>query len=140
MGDQELCEKLCESLEDCAAYEMHHEIPRCFLNDNSCFQEDPQESRYYDLYLKRRPIDVEHGEFITPPRPLLSPVDPMSSHERLLRFPVTVPTGGSFKVCFCESEGACSEPEDFEVELGALHSSGISCLLDDNTKSKTCVT
>merc|ERR1719379_3287607 len=139
----EICEKLCESLEECAAYEMHKSIPRCYLNDVSCFAFPPVHTPDYDLYLKRRPIDVEHGEFRSPARQLLSPVDPGTSHGKLLRFPLTIPTGGSFKVCFCESEVAvgstCSEPEDFTIELGALHSSGISCLLHDNTKSKTCV-
>jgi hypothetical protein len=139
-ADADLCEKLCESLEECSAYEMHRSLPRCFLNDNSCFAYPPEASADYDLFLKHRPIDVEHGEFRSPPRQLLSPMDSKTSHEKLLRFPVTVPTGGSFKVCFCESEGApCSDPQHFAVELGALHSSGISCLLHDNTKSKTCV-
>jgi hypothetical protein len=140
-ADADLCEKLCESLEECSAYEMHRTLPRCFLNDNSCFALAPEASADYDVYLKRRPIDAEHGEFRTPARELLSPVDPTTSHDKLLRFPVNVSTGGSFKVCFCESEGGkpCSDPQDFALELGALHSSGISCLLHDYTKSKTCV-
>jgi hypothetical protein len=138
--DADICEKLCESLADCSAYEMHRTLPRCYLNDNSCFSFAPERSQDYDLFLKRRPVDVEHGEFRTPPRELLSGLDPGTSHDKLLRFPVTIPTGGSFKVCFCESSGApCSDPQHFAVELGALHSSGISCLLNDTAKSKTCV-
>jgi hypothetical protein len=139
--DAALCEKLCESLEECSAYEMHRHLPRCFLNDKSCFAFPPNASSDYDLYLKRRPLDAEHGDFQTPPRELLSPLDPgTASHDKLLRFPLTVTTGGSYKVCFCESDGTpCSAPQDFAVELGALHSSGISCLLHDKTKSKTCV-
>merc|ERR1712054_230147 len=42
---------------------------------------------------------------------------------------------GTFKVCFCDSEllgknEVCSKPEHFGVEVGVVHSTGISCLLE----------
>jgi hypothetical protein len=143
--DAALCEKLCESFTDCFAYEMHRDLPRCYLNDPSCFQHSGSDkSDKYDLYLKYTPdLHAEHGEHqagVDPvARKLLAGLSFDSSHDTLLRFPVTVPTGGTYKVCFCDgSTTTCGAPSDFPVEIGALHSSGISCLLE-SASSKTCL-
>jgi hypothetical protein len=50
-----------------------------------------------------------------------------------LRFaPLKVELAGRYKVCFCDPTlGDCADREDFSVELGTLHASGVSCLLDD---------
>jgi hypothetical protein len=54
------------------------------------------------------------------------------STQEVLRFaPLTLPSAGTYKVCFCDSEvsGGCSTAEDFSVEVGKVHVSGLSCLL-----------
>jgi len=57
---------------------------------------------------------------------------PGFSTQEVLRFaPLTLPSAGTYKVCFCDSEvsGKCSTAEDFSVEVGKVHVSGLSCLL-----------
>ena len=57
---------------------------------------------------------------------------PGFSTQEVLRFaPLTLPSAGTYKVCFCDSEvsGGCDDAEDFTVEVGKVHVSGLSCLL-----------
>jgi len=59
------------------------------------------------------------------------------SWSQMLRFPsLTFTTGGTFKVCYCEHDRAsnklCNSVDDFDVEVGLVHSSGVSCLLTDS--------
>jgi len=56
------------------------------------------------------------------------------SWEEMLRFqPVQFKSGGTFKLCFCDSErlggGACNAVTDFAIQVGTIHSSGVSCLV-----------
>jgi hypothetical protein len=44
-------------------------------------------------------------------------------------------SGGTFKVCFCDSTllskgSVCASEADFSVQVGTVHSSGVSCLLE----------
>jgi hypothetical protein len=57
---------------------------------------------------------------------------PGFSTQSVLRFaPLKLPSAGTYKVCFCDSEvsGDCSTAADFSVEVGKVHVSGLSCLL-----------
>jgi hypothetical protein len=57
---------------------------------------------------------------------------PGFSTQDVLRFaPLTLPSAGTYKVCFCDSEvsGSCETAADFSVEVGKVHVSGLSCLL-----------
>ena len=52
----------------------------------------------------------------------------------MLRFkPVSADSGGTFKVCFCDStiHSSCLKPSDYGVELGEVHVSGVSCLVEN---------
>merc|ERR1712078_430580 len=53
------------------------------------------------------------------------------SWERMLRFgPIQFASGGTFKLCFCDSAlAACGSVKDYAVEVGTVHASGVSCLL-----------
>jgi hypothetical protein len=55
------------------------------------------------------------------------------SSDTVLRFaPLDIPDGGTYKVCFCDSDltgGVCESATDFKVELGSVYASGVSCLL-----------
>lgn len=59
-------------------------------------------------------------------------LQPGVSTPNVLRFyPVKFTSAGTYKVCFCDSKrGSCSKLEDFGYEVGTVHVSGISCLLD----------
>merc|ERR1711904_431622 len=64
----------------------------------------------------------------------------------VLRFsPVNFESGGSYKVCFCDSsllpEGQqyCHAESDYSVEIGELIVSGVSCLLKESDfRRRTC--
>jgi hypothetical protein len=56
------------------------------------------------------------------------------STTEVLHFPgVHFESGGTFKLCFCDSArlggAACAKPADFAIEVGTVHSSGVSCLV-----------
>jgi len=64
------------------------------------------------------------------------------SWRQILRFNgIKFSSGGTFKLCFCDSdhlsttaqmhEGACRSKEHYSIEVGTIHVSGISCLLTD---------
>jgi hypothetical protein len=47
---------------------------------------------------------------------------------------VSFESGGTFKLCFCDSYRwpsglSCNKNEDFSIEVGTVHSSGVSCLV-----------
>merc|ERR1719247_1918229 len=56
----------------------------------------------------------------------------MSSYG-LLHFPnIEFKSGGTFKLCFCDHtrlSGPCARAEDFAIEVGTVHASGVSCLV-----------
>jgi len=79
--------------------------------------------------------------------PLLPPKDLGYSWSELLRFKdLTFTTGGTFKLCFCDSTllsgtaTPCLTKKDYSVEVGKVHSSGVSCLLSQpKLQRATCV-
>lgn len=68
------------------------------------------------------------------------------STKSILRFkPVTFTTGGTYKVCFCDSsllpagQQHCHAESDYDVEVGTLIVSGVSCLLQETDfRRRTC--
>merc|ERR1719353_1325470 len=80
--------------------------------------------------------------------PLLPPKDLGYSWSELLRFKdLTFTTGGTFKLCFCDSTllagtaTPCLTKKDYAVEVGKVHSSGVSCLLSQpKLQRAACVT
>merc|ERR1719353_1147577 len=131
-GDVHLCEYLCNNIEDCKSIDMHASLPRCFLNTGCASQ---KVSGDYGIRIKAPPGARR-----------LAPKDLGYSHGQLLRFePLTFTTGGTFKLCFCDSAllgptATCSKPADFSVQVGTIHSSGVSCLLREPKLQKVdCV-
>jgi len=80
-------------------------------------------------------------------RQLLSREDPGVSWGEMLRFKdLQFSSGGEFKLCFCDSdllEGAnavCNGPEDYTIEVGKIHATGLQCLLSNPKMTRgTCV-
>lgn len=57
----------------------------------------------------------------------------MCSDDRIFTFAgIDTPKSGSYKMCFCDaSDGrSCNKIEDYRSEVGKLHVSGVSCLLN----------
>lgn len=139
-GDQVLCEFLCDHTEGCGSIDMHRRLDRCFLNhlDGSTHQDTLAADESYMVLTPRldgnqeTPHDSPPG---SPPAPhLVEPVDHGHSWDRLLRFTdLAFPTGGTYKLCFCDAlltpTGRCATEEDYRVEVGTVHSSGVSCLV-----------
>jgi hypothetical protein len=53
-------------------------------------------------------------------------------------------SAGCHKLCFCDvtlaPSGVCEKPGDYSVELGEIHASGVSCLLENSMHSrKSCL-
>jgi hypothetical protein len=135
-GNQALCQYVCDNTDGCKSIDMHTNGNRCFLNSESCgLHQDslaPAADGSYNLLIKRTdPNDEQrrlegHG----------ANVKEDYSWDKMLRFkPLKIATGGTFKVCFCDStllsEGSvCSTESDFSIEVGTIHSSGVSCLLE----------
>jgi len=155
--DKDTCLKYCGDLPDCIGIDMHRDEPRCFLNsvkkgpndDKSCndyiseFDDLPDSN--YDFILK---ADVRRLE-AEPERPVRrmddhdddvkqEPVDQGLSWDQILRFKgLAFASGGKFKACFCDPEtleprgSACSTAADYKVEIGTVHVSGVSCLIEE---------
>lgn len=83
-----------------------------------------------------------------PARQLLSPVDIGISWGEVLRFKgLAFASGGKFKACFCDWEtlpdklaGSCAKASDYKVEIGTVHVSGVSYLIEEKKFQRgTCV-
>jgi len=63
-------------------------------------------------------------------------VPDVGSSSSVLKFaPIRFPDGGTFKVCFCDTEmhpgTFCNTTADYSLEVGTVHVSGVGCLLED---------
>jgi len=150
---EEMLRYYCDRIPECRSYDYHTGagITRGFLNTGECesnpdlIMADPN----YNLVVKQEDV-VDAGEdageiSVLPdgarPNVLRSELDYAFSWSQLLRYRgVTFTTGGTFKLCFCDSEhlkdmsthgGACQSSQHYAVEIGTIHVSGVSCLLRD---------
>lgn len=68
---------------------------------------------------------------------------PGLSTDKMLFFPVSFASGGSYKVCFCDGsllDRACATEEDFGYEVGVARVTGLACLLDIPEYRRTACT
>jgi hypothetical protein len=149
--DTQQCQWLCSHTPGCHSIDMSSDPakPRCFLNMETCGEEswNFHTSTDYDLYVKQvdqntRRLQAQ-GRALTSAqvRRLLTTEDPGISWDTLLRYKdVTFTSGGEFKLCFCDSDllqelegpnAVCDGPEDFTIEVGRVHSTGLQCLLSN---------
>jgi hypothetical protein len=129
----ELCKAACYGLPDCYGIDMKSDKPRCVLNYPTC------ETEQRNGFLRPDPTYNFHFLFEKPPtaRALVGrqgPEDPGTSSPLILRFRgLQFASGGHYKACFCDAsltDGACRKVSNYAVELGQVHVSGVSCLLD----------
>jgi len=159
-ADEALCKHICDSYSECRSIDMAKDKSRCFLNSDACDDSssaEPVADMNYDLLIKvvdqtatpaptpNRRLESGQPAAGAKERSLLPAMDSGYSHSKLLIFPnVTFTSGGTFKVCFCDStlrgDEGCSLPEHYGVEVGEVQASGISCLLTNSLfNRKTCV-
>jgi hypothetical protein len=138
---EDQCMSMCTHDPNCFSIDMHATLPRCFLNSAVCasglatgkWTSDPDYKhlvktgrRLGDLEKMGRRLSADHV------RSLLQTPNYGLSWSELLRFDgLTFKQAGTYKVCACDSEisGKCSSKEDFTVEVGKVHASGLQCLL-----------
>lgn len=164
-ADQNLCEYLCDQIEDCGSIDMHKDLDRCFLNSrNKVILNYRDATTHIDKLLpdpsykvlvprtvqrtadehaddnEEIPHDSQKGPL---PDPAVVVKDHGFSWANMLRFKgITFQAGGTFKLCFCDSTlvPACRSERDFTVEVGKIHVSGVSCLISQpSLRSAACV-
>jgi len=141
-ADETLCLYLCDQLGgECASIDMHMTLPRCYLNKMGATQdlrEMKPDPSYKVLIKLGDTANLEQSTMYTIPlsgasgASILPVGDTGYSWEKMLRFPLMEFTsGGTFKLCFCDSSmaGVCKSEKDYSVEIGTIHSSGVSCLI-----------
>jgi hypothetical protein len=146
--NQQQCEWLCAATPGCHSIDMHKSKDRCFLNAEPCQDHIDgnllHSSTDYDLLVKnvddntRRLQTYGRQLKAAQVRQLLAAKDPGISWESILRFrDVEFTSGGKFKLCFCDSAllstefSICDGKEDFKVEIGEIHATGLQCLLSN---------
>jgi hypothetical protein len=155
--DTQQCHWLCSHTPGCHSIDMHKSLDRCFLNMETCAdtivanQLVPDSD--YDLFVKLEDDNTrrlqERGKTFTKKlvRQLLAAEDPGISWDSMYRFKdLTFSSGGEFKLCFCDSSilpgtnNFCDKAEDYTIEVGKIHATGLQCLLNDPKMTKgTCV-
>lgn len=154
--EQQQCEFLCAKTPGCHSVDMHKTKNRCFLNTNSCDDDvkngktvpdanynllvKPADDNTRRLMARGRDLSSSHV------RQLLAAEDPGISWDQILRFKgLQFSSGGEFKLCFCDSDlltGAneiCNGPEDYTIEVGTVHATGLQCLLSNPKMTRgTC--
>jgi hypothetical protein len=126
----------------CKDSKILNEGPHCTKRKGCGFHQDeldPATDGSYSLLIKsedpndeQMPAGGAHGHRRLQEENVMSDY----SWDKMLRFkPLKIATGGTFKVCFCDStllaEGAvCTTEKDFGIQVGTVHASGVSCLLE----------
>mmetsp|Transcript_44527 Transcript_44527/g.96879 ORF Transcript_44527/g.96879 Transcript_44527/m.96879 type:complete len:747 (-) Transcript_44527:109-2349(-) len=152
----ETCLQLCQDLGDsCYGVEMHRSLNRCYLNApgvegaKGCLEQyhlgHLGVDSTWDLHVK------ENGQFSAPAA--VTATAGSSSPELLVFAPVRFSRGGRFKVCFCDRDNLdtpgsaagiapqCDDISDYKIQVGLLHVTGVSCLLQEDTfRRSSCTT
>merc|ERR1719158_1404249 len=144
-ADVKLCQYLCDNTEGCESIDMHRERNRCFLNyDRQCSTHEDRlkPDEHYTLLIQQSDFNDEQAgaarrlaQAKEEARRLLPAADLGFSWDKMLRFkPLQFKSGGTFKLCFCDSAilgpgRVCSTEKDYKIEVGTIHASGVSCLI-----------
>jgi len=140
---QTLCEFFCDQLGPavCGGIDMHQTKNRCFLNPAGTCAALADDANYKWL-VRQADADILAAAGAPPVPDTVAVVqqDLGWSWEHMLRFfPVEFSTAGTYKVCFCDAEivgGTCRTEADYLIEIGTVHVSGVSCLLQDRYMQK----
>jgi hypothetical protein len=137
---KDACVDLCTLTPSCYGVTMHRSLPRCFLHTQLCEAQVvaseltpiPEYDFIYQVDTARR-----LARRLNAARRLQAVSSP-----GLLRFAGLDLAAGRYKACFCDYEiaGVCKGLDDFPLEVGEVHVSGVSCLLQDPKYTKgVCV-
>jgi hypothetical protein len=141
--DEDTCLEVCASMEDCVGIDMHNTLPRCFINLKASKTSSGSEEscEFYVDYGKLTP-DADYSYMYKQAEGGRRLTDELG----LLRFEgIEFATGGQYKACFCDVdtlEGGkyCKKASDYKIEIGTIHVSGVSCLVENKKFQRgTCV-
>jgi hypothetical protein len=149
LGEEE-CLEACAGHPDCVGIDMHKELPRCFLNLKASETHGVTDScEFYVDYGRLTPSPDYNYIYkqAEPNRRLTQYKRRLAGDElTMLRFEhVMFSTGGQFKACFCdvdtlEAGASCKTAADYKIEIGTIHVSGVSCLVENRRFQRgTCV-
>merc|ERR1719321_1659054 len=130
------CRKTCALLTNCYGIDMWTGGDRCFLNTKGPAETGCKAQFELTTLGPSTAWNFLAKEGSTTSRKLKAG-DGLSTASVLRFMPVSFATGGSYKVCFCDSsllsEGQqhCHAESDYDVEVGELIVSGVSCLLQE---------
>jgi hypothetical protein len=138
------CRELCSLRTDCFGIDVFLGGDRCFLNVEGSAP-DGCKSQYENADLGPSTSYKFLAKAGTTVERMLQDGTGLSS-DLILRFmPVSFVSGGSYKVCFCDSallptgQQYCHAESDYSVEIGELIVSGVSCLLKESDfRRRTC--
>jgi hypothetical protein len=138
------CRELCSLRNDCFGIDVFLGGNRCFLNIEGTAP-DGCKSQYENADLGPSTSYKFLAKAGTTVERKLMEGDGLSS-DLILRFKdIEFKSGGSYKVCFCDSallptgQQYCHAESDYSVEIGELIVSGVSCLLKDSDfRRRTC--
>jgi len=136
--------ELCSLRNDCFGIDVFLSGNRCFLNVEGS-SPDGCKSQYETANLGPSTAYKFLAKAGTTVERMLQAGTGLSS-DNILRFmPVSFVSGGSYKVCFCDSallptgQQYCHAESDYSVEIGELIVSGVSCLLKESDfRRRTC--
>lgn len=140
------CREICSGLSSCYGIDMSTGGDRCYLNrkgeaTDGCQAQYQGNTLGSSLAYKFLVKDGSYG------RRLQEDTRGYGlSDDEVLRFqPVSFTTGGSYKVCFCDSsllpagQEHCLAESDYDIHAGDLVVSGVSCLLaKEDFRRRTC--
>jgi hypothetical protein len=144
-ASESMCKYICDNTPGCKSIDMHASLDRCFMNMEGCDLHSDNllqvpDMSYTLMIQKTDPNDGARQLDDHKARQTQANTVDMYSWSKMLRFKsMKFTTGGTFKVCFCDSTllpgasenyASCGKPADFSVEVGTVHSSGVSCLLE----------
>jgi len=157
--DETGCKNACAADDDCFGIDMHTTLPRCFLNRMEPAPTDTMSCEEYVtngqltpfptyklIYKQKSERRATATASEASARSSLPAIDQGKSWNQILRFnEISFKTGGKFKACFCDPDTLapgkyCKMASDYKIEIGTIHVSGVSCLVEDAKFQRgTCV-
>merc|ERR1719238_410389 len=138
------CRELCSLRNDCFGIDVFLGGNRCFLNVEGSAP-DGCKSQFETANLGPSTSYKFLAKAGTTVERMLQDGTGRSSDDILRFMPVSFESGGSYKVCFCDSallptgQQYCHAESDYSVEIGELIVSGVSCLLKESDfRRRTC--
>merc|ERR550514_1114907 len=139
----DFCKYICDNVEGCESIDMHNTLPRCFLNSDGCVNEDDiayAADGSYTLHIRASDANQEATRLLgdedgkeaaarrLKPRRTVTPA-PTPAPTMVFSYD-NLPVHYSWSNMLRFKGSVCASEADFSVQVGTVHSSGVSCLLE----------